>query len=103
MKTIWNIIKTPVITEKALDLKEKGLENGKQVLAFRVDGDASKHAIKSAVERIFKVKVATVRVVNYKGKSVRRGRFVGKRPDWRKAYVTLVEGEREFDYGDAIQ
>jgi large subunit ribosomal protein L23 len=102
MKTIWDVLKTPVITEKALLAKEQGEENGKQVLAFRVAGDASKHAIRAAVEKIFKVKVDAVRVINYRGKEVRRGRHFGKKPDWRKAYVTLAAGERQIDYGDSI-
>ncbi len=102
MKTIWDVIKTPVITEKALKAKEQGEKSGKQVLAFRVTSDAGKHAIKHAVEKIFKVKVAAVRIINYRGKEVRRGRFIGKKPDWKKAYVTLAAGERRLDYGDSI-
>jgi large subunit ribosomal protein L23 len=46
--------------------------------------------------------VDAVRVINYRGKGVRRGRFFGKKPDWRKAYVTLAAGERQIDYGDSI-
>jgi len=102
MKTIWDIIKGPVITEKALKLKEEGVDNNRQLLAFRVATDASKHAVKQAVETIFKVKVDEVRIINYRGKEVRRGRTVGRRPDWKKAYVTLREGERTIDYGDSI-
>lgn len=102
MKTIWDVIKTPVITEKALLAKETGERNGRQVLAFRVNSDASKYAIRAAVERIFKVKVDAVRILNYRGKEVRRGRLVGRKPDWKKAYVTLARGERQFDYGDSI-
>jgi large subunit ribosomal protein L23 len=102
MTTIWDVLKGPVITEKALKLKEVSTENNKQLLSFRVASDASKHAIKRAVETIFKVKVDAVRIVNYSGKEVRRGRTVGRRPDWKKAYVTLREGERTIDYGDSI-
>jgi len=102
MKTIWDVVKGPVITEKALKLKETSTENGKQLLAFRVASDASKHAIKHAVETIFKVKVDEVRIINYRGKEVRRGRTTGRKPDWKKAYVTLREGERTIDYGDSI-
>lgn len=102
MKTIWDVLKGPVITEKALKLKETSTENNKQLLAFRVAADANKHAIKQAVEKIFKVKVEEVRILNYRGKEVRRGRTFGRRPDWKKAYVTLREGERTVDYGDSI-
>ena len=102
MKTIWDVVKGPVITEKALKLKETSTENGKQLLAFRVASYASKHAIKHAVETIFKVKVDEVRIINYRGKEVRRGRTTGRKPDWKKAYVTLREGERTIDYGDSI-
>lgn len=113
MKTIWDVLKAPVITEKALRLKEesvmpvrdsknkKTIKRDRQVLAFRVADDATKHAIKNAVETIFKVKVDQVRVVNYRGKQVRRGRTVGRKSDWRKAYVTLMPGQT-VDYADSI-
>lgn len=113
MKTIWDVLKAPVITEKALWLKEtsthdirdsknkKTIKRDRQVLAFRVADDASKFAIKNAVEAIFKVKVDQVRVLNYRGKMVRRGRTVGRKSDWRKAYVTLLPGYR-VDYADSI-
>ncbi len=112
-KTIWDVLKAPVITEKALRLKEdstreirdsknkKTIRRDRQVLAFRVATSASKHAIKDAVESIFKVKVDQVRIVNYRGKTVRRGRTEGRRPDWKKAYVTLQAGQ-QVDYADSI-
>lgn len=102
MKTIWDVLKGPVITEKALELKESSEKVGRQVLAFRVAVDANKNAIKAAVEKIFKVRVDEVRILNYRGKEVRRGRTFGRKPDWKKAYVTLGEGERTVDYGDSI-
>jgi large subunit ribosomal protein L23 len=113
MATIWDVLKAPVITEKALQLKEdstrdirdsknkKTIKRDRQVLAFRVAGDASKHAIKAAVETIFKVKVDEVRVMNYRGKTVRRGRTTGRKSDYKKAYVTLMPGQR-VDYADSI-
>jgi large subunit ribosomal protein L23 len=112
-KTIWDVLKAPVITEKALQMKEKSTMNirdsknkktirrDRQVLAFRVADDANKHAIKRAVEAIFKVKVDEVRVVNYRGKTVRRGRTTGRKSDWKKAYVTLKPGHN-IDYADSI-
>ncbi|HMV46205.1 MAG TPA: 50S ribosomal protein L23 [Blastocatellia bacterium] len=113
MKTIWDVLKAPVITEKALWLKEESTKNirdsknkktikrDRQVLAFRVADEANKYSIKSAVETIFKVKVDQVRVVNYRGKTVRRGRTVGRKSDWKKAYVTLKPGNT-IEYADTI-
>ncbi|HKX28628.1 MAG TPA: 50S ribosomal protein L23 [Blastocatellia bacterium] len=112
-KTVWDVLKAPVITEKALLMKEesireirdsknkKTIKRDRQVLAFRVAQDASKHAIKAAVETIFKVQVDQVRVVNYRGKQVRRGRTLGRKSDWKKAYVTLKPGQN-VDYADSI-
>ncbi|NOT62896.1 MAG: 50S ribosomal protein L23 [Acidobacteria bacterium] len=113
MATMWDVLKAPVITEKAMNLKENStkeirdskhkrtVKHDNQLLTFRVAKGANKHSIKAAVEQIFKVKVEQVRVVNYRGKSVRRGRIEGKRPDWRKAYVTLKAGF-QVDYADSI-
>jgi large subunit ribosomal protein L23 len=113
MSTIWNVLKAPVVTEKALTLKEESIEEirdsknkktikrDRQVLAFRVATNASKHAIKTAVETIFKVKVDQVRVINYQGKTVRRGRTFGRKPDYKKAYVTLKPGHH-VDYAESI-
>ncbi|HEX7177181.1 MAG TPA: 50S ribosomal protein L23 [Pyrinomonadaceae bacterium] len=101
MRTLWDIIKSPVITEKALVLKEES-QDARQLLTFRVDTKATKPEIKSAVERIFNVQVDCVRTVNYMGKKVRRGRFEGRRPSWKKAYVTLKAGQDPFDYVESI-
>jgi large subunit ribosomal protein L23 len=101
MRTVWDIIKSPVITEKALLAKEL-TEEGRQLLTFRVDKHATKPEIKSAVESIFQVKVDQVRTINYMGKMARRGRHEGRKPSWKKAYVTLKQGERPLDYGEAI-
>ena len=101
MRTIWDVIKAPVITEKALVAKEES-QDGRQLLTFRVDVRATKPEIKSAIEKIFNVRVDAVRTVNYEGKKVRRGRFEGRRPSWKKAYVTLEAGQSPFDYGESI-
>jgi large subunit ribosomal protein L23 len=101
MRTVWDIIKSPVITEKALIAKEE-TQDGRQLLTFRVDKHATKPEIKNAVEVIFQVKVDEVRTINYMGKMVRRGRFEGRKPSWKKAYVTLKSGEKPVDYGEAI-
>lgn len=101
MRTVWDIIKSPVITEKALVAKEES-QDRRQLLTFRVDRRATKPEIKSAVEKIFNVQVQAVRTINYEGKTARRGRYVGRKPSWKKAYVTLKAGQAPFEYGDAI-
>ncbi len=101
MRTVWDIIKSPVITEKALVAKEES-RDGRQLLTFRVDRHATKPEIKSAVEKIFQVKVDAVRTINYMGKKARRGRFEGRKPSWKKAYVTLEDGQEPFEYGESI-
>ena len=89
MKDIYQIIKKPLITEKANILKEK--ENK---VSFVVDRGANKAEIKEAVERLLKVKVLKVNCSNMKGKPRRLGRSIGKRPNWKKAVVTLRPGDR---------
>lgn len=101
MRTVWDIIRSPVITEKALVAKEE-TQDARQLLTFRVDRHATKPEIKSAVESIFQVKVDHVHTVNYMGKMARRGRFEGRKPSWKKAYVTLKQGEKPVDYGESI-
>src|SRR3979409_1185948 len=101
MRTVWDIIKSPVITEKALVAKEESQDTG-QLLTFRVDRHATKPTITSAIETIFQVKVDRVRTINFMGKMARRGRFEGRKPSWKKAYVTLKEGEKAVDYGESI-
>ena len=85
---IYEVIKGPHITEKATVLKE----NNRQVV-FKVHPDATKIDIKRAVETIFKTKVLKVRTINVRGKKKRFGRIVGKKPDWKKAIVTIAPGE----------
>jgi len=101
MQSVWQVIKGPVITEKALTLKEE-TQDAKQLLTFRVASGANKREIREAVEKIFKVKVDAVRVANYKGKEVRRGRTFGRKADWKKAYVTLKAGEKAVEYAEVI-
>ena len=101
MRTVWDIIKSPVITEKALVAKEES-QDTRQLLTFRVDKHATKPEIKSAVETIFQVKVDHVHTINFRGKMARRGRFEGRKPAWKKAYVTLKHGEKPVDYGESI-
>ncbi len=89
MKNIYDVIKRPMITEKGTMLKE---ELNKIVL--KVDPDANKLEVKKAVEAVFKVKVKDVATMNFKGKKKRLGQRQGERSDWKKAVVTLVEGEK---------
>jgi large subunit ribosomal protein L23 len=105
--TVWDILKSPVVTEKSVILKEDSSDENTdrkagQVLTFRVEKTAGKLDIKKAVEEIFNVKVASVRTVNYEGKIKKRGRQEGRRPSWKKAYVTLRKGEPMVDYAEAI-
>ena len=107
MNNVWEILKSPIVTEKSVILKEDSSEENTdrkagQVLTFRVDKKATKPEIKSAVEEIFNVKVSTVRTVQYEGKVKKRGRQEGRRPSWKKAYVTLKKGEPMVDYAEAI-
>jgi large subunit ribosomal protein L23 len=97
MSTHFDVIIRPVITEKGLTLKENN-----RTLCFKVSDSASKRQIQEAVERIFKVKVEHVRTMTVAGKLRRRGRYAGYRPDWKKAYVTLREGEKMIEYGENI-
>jgi large subunit ribosomal protein L23 len=95
MKNMYEVIRRPLITEKSTNLKET-----QRTLGFEVHRDATKPEIKKAIETLFGVKVADVRVANVHGKVKRQGRYVGKRPDWKKAYVVLKEGEKMIEFFD---
>ena len=85
----YEIIKRPVNTEKTNIQKEVANQ-----VTFEVDRRANRIEIRRAIETAFQVKVASVQTMQVKGKTKRRGRFVGKRRNWKKAIVTLVPGER---------
>ncbi|MCP4574969.1 MAG: 50S ribosomal protein L23 [Deltaproteobacteria bacterium] len=85
---IYQVIKEPHITEKAT--LQKGLANK---ISFKVHKRANKIEIRQAVETLFKTKVVDVSTMNVRGKRRRVGRNAGKRPDWKKAVVTLAPGE----------
>ena len=85
----YEIIKRPLNTEKTNIQKEVANQ-----VTFEVDRRANRIEIKRAIETAFQVKVAGVHTMQIKGKTKRRGRFVGKRRNWKKAIVTLVPGER---------
>ena len=94
------IIQKPLVTEKSAKLKE---ESNRYV--FRVDVKANKRQIKYAVEELFDVKVIDVRTAVFRGKNItvmnRRGRFQGYRPNWKKAFVTLADGD-SIDIFDVV-
>jgi large subunit ribosomal protein L23 len=92
-----DIIRRPLITEKSSVQRE-----GMNTLAFEVDSRANKIEIRRAVETQFKVKVADVRVAKCHGKVRRQGRFAGRRPDWKKAYVRLAAGEKTIDFFEGV-
>ena len=89
MKDLLHVIRSPLITEKGTLVNEQGNQ-----FVFRVRPEANKVEIRRAVETLFKVKVEKVRTLNYLGKNRRVGRWMGQRPRWKKAYVTLVQGQR---------
>ena len=97
MPTVYNVIRRPLITEKALTTRE--VEGS---LVFEVAANASKTEVKQAVETLFKVKVTGVRTATVEGKERRRGKFSGYRPDWKKAYVRLKDGQKMPEYLNSL-
>ena len=85
---LFKVLLGPHITEKAASATGSATQ-----VAFKVDTDASKLEVKKAVEKLFEVKVEGVRVINVKGKTRRTKTGMGKRSDWKKAYVRLAEGQ----------
>jgi large subunit ribosomal protein L23 len=86
---LTSVIRRPLVTEKTTILREDG-----RTLVLQVAADANKVQIRQAVEHLFGSKVAAVRTTSMRGKLKRQGRFAGRRPDWKKAYVRLREGEK---------
>jgi large subunit ribosomal protein L23 len=94
---LMQVLLAPVVSEKSTFVADKN----EQVI-FRVIPDATKPEIKAAVELMFKVKVDSVQVANVKGKEKRFGRFIGRRRNWKKAYVCLQPGQEiNFAAGEA--
>lgn len=85
---VHDVIQRPIVTEKSTVARE--LSN---VVTLAVDPAANKHAIRDAVEQLFDVSVVSVRTIRMAGKKRRVGRFMGRRPEWKKAIVTLAEGQ----------
>ena len=84
-----DVVRGPIITEKGTLVGEAGNQ-----VVFRVHTNANKIEIRHAVETLFKVKVTKVRTAQHLGKVRRVGKYAGRRPNWKKAYVTLAEGNR---------
>jgi large subunit ribosomal protein L23 len=107
MRAAQAIIKRPLLTEKSARLRETGGGDRKaegeeyaQQVVFEVARDANKIEIRRAVQDLFKVTVADVRTLVVRGKAKRIGRFGGRRPSWKKAFVTLKPGDNiEFFEG----
>jgi len=85
---LMNVVLAPVVSEKSTLVADKNRQ-----YVFRVADDATKPEVKAAVELLFKTKVQSVTVLNVRGKEKRFGRFMGRRRNWKKAYVRLVAGQ----------
>lgn len=93
MKSPYDIIVAPIVSERSMDLIEQ------KKYAFKVDKKANKSEIKEAIEKIFDgVKVAKVNTMNVLGKKTRLGRTEGKKSDWKKAIVTLKEDSKTIEF-----
>jgi len=86
---LTDVIRRPLITEKTSLMREDG-----RTIVFQVANGANKIEIKHAVEQLLGAKVSSIRTSLTHGKVKRQGRFAGRRPDWKKAYVTLREGQK---------
>jgi len=84
-----SVIISPLVTEKGTIVGEKSNQ-----VVFRVRPGANKDQIRNVIEDLFKVSVVKIRTANFLGKERRRGRTIGRRPSWKKAYITLKEGDR---------
>ena len=85
---LMNVVLAPVVSEKSTFVADRNRQ-----YVFRVADRASKPEIKAAVELMFKIKVDSVTVSNVKGKERRFGRTIGRKRNWKKAYVRLAEGQ----------
>ncbi len=92
-----DIILAPLITEKSTDLKDK-----EKVLCFKVHKKANKIMVKNAVEELFKTKVESVNLMNFVGKEKRHGKYSGRKPSWKKAYVKLKKDAKMIEYFEVV-
>jgi large subunit ribosomal protein L23 len=86
---LTDVLRRPLVTEKTTILREDG-----RTIVFQVAADANKVEIRHAIEKLLGSKVASIRTAVAHGKIKRQGRFSGRRPDWKKAYVRLKDGEK---------
>lgn len=91
-----DIILRPIITENSMEDAQV------KKYAFKVMKNANKYQIKDAIEELFEVKVSSVKTMNYSGKLKRMGRTEGKRPDWKKAIVTLTADSKEIKFFEGM-
>jgi len=96
MKSIYDVIKSPVVTERSMECAAD------RKYTFKVAVDANKAEIKEACEKIFGVKVAKVNTMNFFGKAKRMGVHLGKRSDWKKAIVTLTEESKGIEFFESM-
>ena len=85
---LHDVIERPIVTEKSAIAREAS-----NIATFRVDPKATKHDIRRAVEQLFSVKVQSVRTMQQQGKKKRVGKFIGRKPTWKKAIVELAPGQ----------
>ena len=85
---IHDVIRKPIVTEKSTIARETS-----NVVTFAVDPRANKHEIRDAVQQLFQVKVEDVHTIRMPRKTRRLGRFIGRKPEWKKAIVRLAEGQ----------
>jgi large subunit ribosomal protein L23 len=86
---LTDVLRRPLVTEKTTILREDG-----RTIVFQVAADANKVEIRQAIEKLLGSKVESIRTAIAHGKIKRQGRFSGRRPDWKKAYVRLKDGEK---------
>ncbi len=94
---VHDVIRRPVITEKATLLKDS-----EHTLCFEVAKRATSVDVQRAVEKVFKVKVEGVRIMNVRGKPKRLGRYAGYKPAWKKAYVRLAADQSMIEYFEGV-
>ena len=90
---LTDVIRRPLVTEKTTTLREDGV-----TVVFEVARDANKIEIRRAIEQLLGAKVSDIRTANAHGKMKRQGRYVGRRADWKKAYVRLRDGAKLPDF-----
>ncbi len=94
---IYHVLVAPVASEKAIRVADQNRQ-----YVFKVRPDSNKTEIRQAIEQLFNVQVQSVNTLNVAGKTRRFGRGLGRRSDWKKAYVTLKEGQ-EINYAGSIE